>query len=297
MRRWIVLISLPLLVAAFGFAFGLRSTSLAADPLNREVMLFAELQQQAAAGETWAQEAVARLESIAAARQLTVEELVVAGGEFSERKDEPIPIGAQGVRPFFVRLDAIVDLTTAANLDAYLEARRVALAMLVTQSPSSAITVSLGFTERPTIGEVLDLVRAHRGQVDQVLIDATVNGKRMFTQVMAMDEAASLTGLTNDDVVRRLTALVHEMEQPLCGAAAADIEWRVRAVRVSLAADDAAALAAEPAVLLVDPLDDVMASYQADAAEVNVGAWPNVTIASEELADKAVADAICQEGS
>lgn len=112
-----------------------------------------------------------------------------------------------------------------------------------------------------------------------------------------MDEAAHLSELTNDEVTRQLTLLVDEMQQPLCGTAAVEIDWRVRAVRVSISTADAEALAAEPAVLLVDPLDDVAAPYRAQAIEVNVGEWPNVTIASEELAGKPVADVICQEGS
>lgn len=297
MRRWIVFLALPILVAALGFAFGLRSTAIAAGPASRELEFLAELQRRAAAGETWAQDTVAKLENLATARDLSPQELALAGGAFTERTDQPIPVGAQGVRPFFVRLDAVVDFRTAANLDAYLGDRKAALAEIARSSGSSPITASLGFPERLAVDEVLDLVRAHNGAVQQVLLDATVQGKRLFTQVIAMDEAAALAKLTNGEAVGRLTQLVDEMQQPLCGAAADDIDWRVRAVRISLSAADAAALASEPAVLLVDPLDDVAAPYRAQAAEVNVGAWPNVTIASEELAGKPVADAICQEGS
>lgn len=295
-RRWIVLLALPLLVAAFGFAFGLRNVSLAAGPPSRQLDFLLELQERAVAGEAWAQDAVASIENLAAAKHVSAQELALAGGAFTERTGKPMAIGAQGIRPFFVRLDASVKLTTAGDLDRYLKDRQAALAALVRTGEGAPITASLGFAERPTIGDVLNLVRAHNAVIEQVLLDATLNGKRLFTQVMALDEAAAMTEITNDDVSRRLTLLANEMEQPLCGAEASDIEWRVRAMRVSLSAADAAALATEPAVLLVDPLDDVTAAYRGQAAEVNVGAWPNVTITSEQLAGKAVADAICQEG-
>lgn len=69
MRRWI---ALPILVAALGFAFGLRSTSLAVGPPSRELEFLAELQRRAVAGETWAQDTVAKLNSLATARALSL---------------------------------------------------------------------------------------------------------------------------------------------------------------------------------------------------------------------------------
>jgi hypothetical protein len=245
----------------------------------------------------WAQDAVAAIEAIATSDRLSVQELVLAGGDFRGRADAPIPVGAEGVLPFYVRVDASVDLTTLPKLDAYLESRRGAFADLTREDGTSLITAALGFSERPGVGEVLDLVRAHDGVVEQVILDATIEGRRIFTQIVGLDAAKALTGSSNDEVGRRFTQLVQEMEQPLCGASAADIEWRVRAVRISLTSADAAALASEPAILLVDPLDDVTALYRGQAATVNVGAWPNVTIASEELAGKPIADAICEEES
>lgn len=176
MRRWIVLLALPLLVAAFGVAFGLPSTSIAAGPPSRELEFLAELQQRATAGETWAQDAVSELESLAAARDLSPQELALAGGVFTERTNQPIPVGAQGVRPFFVRLDAVVDLSTAANLEAYLADRKAALTTLARVNAIPPITASLGFSGRPAVGEVLDLARAHNAAVQQVILDASIQG-------------------------------------------------------------------------------------------------------------------------
>lgn len=297
MRRILSLLIVPLFVALVGFAVGYHPTSLAAGPPNRGLDFYAELVARAAGGDAAAADAVAQLRGLAESRGVTPEELILAGGELAERADQPIPAAAQGVTPFFIRIDAVAGLETADDLQAYVDARRAALAELVEVDGGGPITVSLGFSERPLLGPMLDLVRTHNGQVEQVLLDASLDGRRLFTAVMAKEEAAALAQVSNAEALAHLVTLVEEMQQPLCGASAANIEWLVRATRVSVTAADAAEMAREPAVLLVDPMDDVLAGYRARAAEVNVGAWPNVTIASEELDGDVAPDAICEEGS
>ncbi len=241
--------------------------------------------------------AVDQLAELAADRDLTPEELVGAGGELTERIDQPLRAAVSGVTPFYARIDAVADLTSADDVNAYVRTRRAALDALVRTDGTAPITVSLGFSERPTLSAVLDLVRLHHGRVEQVLLDATVRGQRLFTQVLARDAATVLTASTNEQVARQLVQTLEEMDQPLCGAAPQSIEWHVRATRVNLLVSDAAALATEKSVLLVDPLNDMTDDYRTRVAEVNVGAWPNVTIASEESAGKVAPDAICQEDS
>lgn len=288
---------MPLFVALVGFVVGYHPASLAAGPANRGLEVYTELVARAANGDPAAADAVARLGDLAVARGVTPEQLILGGGELAERTDRPIPAAAQGVTPFFIRVDAVSDLQTAEDLQAYLDSRRAALADLVQRDANQRIGVSLGFSERPQLPVVLDLVRAHRGQIEQLLLDATIDGQRLFTAVLAKGEAEALTQTTNPDVLAHLADLVEEMQQPLCGATTAELEWRVRATRVSLTASDADGLSREPVVVLVDPMDDVLAPYRARAAEVNVGAWPNVTTANEDLAGDVAPDAICQEGS
>jgi hypothetical protein len=254
------------------------------------------LQSAAARGDTAAAAVLVEYERFTAANGLSPEEAATRGGDVAEIASMgPLNIAARGLAPFSVRIDASADLSNRAKLAAYIATRTAALASLASEQPGRALTVSVGFQRQPLLSDVLDLARQYDASPDQVLMDAMIDGQRRLTHVFAGPAAEGLTARANKDVINDLGLAVIEMAQPLCGAAPEDIVWQVQSVRFHMRADAALAMADEPDVLLIDPLDDVVDAYGGMTVFVNVAAWPNATTALSEIESRMPADNICQE--
>lgn len=277
-----------LAIASVGFVIG-GSTNPALIELGR-------LESAAARGDATAATILAEYGRFAAARGVSPDVAAADGGEVSVRAGVgPLNVAARGLAPFSIRVDASADLSDAPALAAYLATRRSALATVAAASPSRTITVFVGFRSRPGLTALLDTARAFDAVPDQLLVDATIGGERRFTQVFSPESTQELVSKSNGQVLAELREAVASMQQPLCGSQADDIEWAVRSARLRLRADAALAMARDPNVLLVDPVEDVLDDLRLSAVWVTVAAWPNVTTALEGLEDRKPRDEICQE--
>jgi hypothetical protein len=263
---------------------------------NDGVALYERIRQQADAGHGRSRDALDRFEDFARARGLDPRDAAATAREISELVPQGrSEVRAVGMVPFFLRLDKQRPLRNSSELDAYVAERNAALLALASSDPARIIAVQVGFAARPSLPDAMALASSHGSVILELHVDLLLDGKRALSYGFRDDAAAALTSREPDDVIAEMLANIQSEDMLQCETEANVTSWSVRMVRLSLPAAAASRLAAEPGVVLVDPLTDAVDLYAARASVVNVAGWPTTTEAWERFHGTPFVDVSCEE--
>ena len=258
------------------------------------VAILQRLRAAADAGDDRARAALRDFEGFAASRGLTLDTAAEGATHIRELLSVPgLEVGAQGITPFFLRVDAHRSFSDRTDIRGYIAQRMLALTTLAAQDPGRSVLVQVSFERRPNLNDLLPLLARHSGEVEEIHVDAVADGTRLLTYG-SRDEAARQMASRNPlDVTAEVRANLSGAGLEECGASPGTVDLVVKFLRVRLPAGESVQLASEPEILSVDPLTDVTDQFTGRAVRVNVGAWPSLTEAWEAVEGRQVAERPC----
>jgi hypothetical protein len=268
-RRWLALLAIVSFVIALT-ATDVRQVA-ADDPAHAA---HEQLKLRRAAGDREAARLLARLDAF----------LARSGKSFDQAKNINVPdvlsTGAApahvaALPPFYVKVYNTQKLRSEGEIQRYVGARSAALAALAHRDASAPITVALSPEGHMSLDQLLRLRDTHDIDLLEVSLDVVIDGRwdRMIwgreddTLGLRLEFSASAADIRA------------QLLQPMLAARGADLAleravFELRYAVGRIRAADATALRADPAILLVDPFDDLLEKVAGAAASVRVAHMP-----------------------
>ncbi|MBO9336841.1 MAG: hypothetical protein J7455_19620 [Roseiflexus sp.] len=261
-------------------------TATATSATNEAKPFYNRLVLMAAQGDKRAQDFV-RLVDALVARQ-------GSPGVVNERRVEHVTcigdlqVEAVGLEPFYLKLYNNITFQSHEQIREYIAKREQALANIVSSNPSGNIEVSISLQEYTPLSDVLQLKRTYNLNIDEMTLHLFVDGERHSVLYVSdptepddrriVDFDASVDQF-EEQLWQLLPAPVLEKE----GIHAQNTSFKVSWLRGTLPATDASLLSDQQAIMLVDPVSDILDTYKDRAVEVRVVQVPNLLAAIETV--------------
>ncbi|MDW8148418.1 MAG: hypothetical protein RMJ48_19245 [Roseiflexaceae bacterium] len=170
----------------------------------------------------------------------------------------------------------------------YIIAREQALDRIILSNPGGSVEVSISFRDYTPLNEVWRMKRAYHLDIDQMTLHLFVDGKRH--SVLFVGDPVE----PDDRRIVDFDAPVNQVEAQLWSLLPApaleqqgihphNTSFHVSWLRGSLATADASLLKDHPAIMLVDPISDILDRYRDRAVDVRVVQAPNLLSAVETV--------------
>ena len=200
----------------------------------------------------------------------------------------PTRVRAEG-RPPGMRLYNSPELRSVDDINAYVATRKAALRRLAQQQPDREIEVSISPRDYSDFATLWDLKEAHGLHVAAITVNFFRKGSGEYAAAMGVGERDPRKSPIDfnrpaDSVEAQVRALIPP--SPPGGtriAPSGEVDIRVTWLRGTLRADQAARLDAEAAILLVDPITDLVDAHGGSAAGVEMIDMPHLLDRKKEL--------------
>lgn len=199
-----------------------------------------------------------------------------------------VQVEVVGLEPFYLKLYNNVTFQSHDHIRDYILARERALDRIISSNPGGSVEVSISFQDYIPLNEVWRLKRAYHLDIDQMTLHLFVDGKRH--SVLFVGDPVE----PDDRRIVDFDAPVNHVEVQLWNLLPApaieqqgihphNTSFHVSWLRGSLSTADASLLKDHPAIMLVDPISDILNRYRDRAVDVRVVQAPNLLAAVETV--------------
>lgn len=199
-----------------------------------------------------------------------------------------IRVRAEGCGPR-VRLYNTPELRSVGDIDAYVAARKAALRRLARKQPDREIEVSISPRDYADFATLWDLKEAHGLQVATMTVNFFRKGSGEYAAAMGVGERdPRKSSFDFNRPAAGVEAQVRALLPPSPPggtriAPSGEVDVRVTWLRGTLRADRAVRLDAEAAIMLVDPIADLVDAHGGPAAGVEMIDMPHLLDKKKEL--------------
>lgn len=191
-----------------------------------------------------------------------------------------------GLEPFYLKIYNNITFQSHGQIRKYIAMREQALANLVSSDPSRNVEVSISFADYTALSNVLQLKRNHNLNIDEMTLHLFVDGERHSVLYVGDPTEPDDRRIVDFDtpIDQFETQLWKILPAPVLekkGIHAQNTSFKVSWLRGTLPATDALLLSNQQAIMLVDPVSDILDTYRDRAAEVRVVQVPNLLAAVE----------------
>jgi hypothetical protein len=189
-------------------------------------------------------------------------------------KGESVTVGGaslfvEGLEPFYLKIYNYPQIDALDELSTYIEARQASLRQLANRDPQRQIEVVISPSDYMEMEALLDLAVSHQIKIESLALEVFLNGRRQastFVESSLVDFTLPL-----EDIKSGLHRLVpNHAPTGAANLLASESEFKVTALRGKISAADAVALNNHEAILLVDPITDLLDKYNNRAFDINV---------------------------
>lgn len=183
-----------------------------------------------------------------------------------------VALRAEGVPPLYLKVYNDQEIISLTELHSYLDKRKLALHRLVDQDPNQMLEVSVSPRDYLPLAQYWQIKDSYRLDSDQLILVFFSNGQRQGA--MLVDE--SLVDLDGSyeafEAALRRVMPAPPPDTPVRWPSEARVEY----LRGTMLATDALALDCDPAVMLVDPISDLLLPYRLRAIRVELIQMPHL---------------------
>lgn len=254
--------------------------------LSRSQTMYERLQTAAAQGDEWAISKLAEADAMQQAQGKSGPPQERGVGSRDTVND--ISVTVEGREPFYLKIDNLPVLTSMGDMDEYVARRKTTLAQLANQDSGRQVEVSISPQVHMPLAQMWKLRDAYRLDIDQMLVDLFVDGKWhsvMFVgdpndpgEAPYIDFTAS-----SDEFEAQIKKLIPPKTPDSFAPDLSKLELRISWARAKMQAADALKLNSDPAIMLVDPITDILDAYQGRAIEVRVQNVPHLLVEKTRL--------------
>jgi hypothetical protein len=261
------------------------------DGLPSPSSLYEYVLAMAGKGDTEAQQQITRLNDFCADVGAGNCSSLPKGAPVKARDEiEGVVVQVDGLQPFWLKVYPETEFRTIADVDSYISKRKAALNNLAAKDPVRLIEVSISPADYMSVSSFWGLKAKYGLDVDELgtnWLDSTgtyggamnVADPRELGEVQRVDFTASGASVESQ-LKQQLSAMPQPPNRTLVPAG---LTPKVRWVRGTLTAQNAAKLAADPAIMLVDPVTDIYDTYRTRALDVRVVDMPQVLISKKRI--------------
>ncbi|MEW6171601.1 MAG: hypothetical protein AB1510_00825 [Bacillota bacterium] len=285
-RRCVLFVGLGLCILIGSFFFAITNLAQA----DTKKSLYEELKARATKGDLKAKTFLENLEKFLKQQGKTFETMdeirvnksvYMAGSQVSVR----------GLVPFYLKIYHSPRIKDFASLNEYVTSRKQALKEMATRSPNRIIEVSISPSEPITTTQLWEIRDKHGLDVDEVYLDVLIDGKWTGTLGTNDGDAKETLGIDfceNPKVIeQKLRGLLCSIPPPPKANRTKlnpnSITFMVQHVKAKTVATRALSLQEEPAILLVDPANDLKDPFINEALDIRVIGMPHLYIIKRVL--------------
>lgn len=280
---------------AFGIGLLLLGTMLVIDSAGShsataspDKSVYGKLRELATTGDKEAQEYLARVDAYLRSKGQSgppQEANIAEAGMVGQTK-----VRVKGRAPFGVKLYNEPEFKSTSDIAAYANTRKAALKRLAQEQPDREIEVSISPSEYVDFATMWKLKEGHGLTVEGVTVSFFRKGSGEYDATMYIGEQDSRKKSSSDlnqsagDVEAQVRALIPPTRPGGTRVTPSEeVEAKVTWVRGKMRADKAVQLDADPAVLLVDPITDLVDPHKGRAMEVQMVDVPHLLTKKKEL--------------
>ena len=203
----------------------------------------------------------------------------------------------EGLKPFYLKVYNDPEWSDATvtglytTIDGYIAARKAVLTRLAGVDPARQIDVSISLNQTIPLGTMWSMKSTYGIDVDQMSIEWVTSTGEVWAGMIVGDpnELGDRPYIDFDrlaeDVASQLRTLYPEQER--ANRDPNQLQVRVTWLRGKMKAVDASELSSHASTMLVDPVTDILAPYERQAAEVRVVQMPDLYEVKKALAQMA----------
>lgn len=253
---------------------------------SRSQTMYGYLQGAAAQGDKWA---IGKLNEVNAMQQVQGQSGPPQEREVGARDIvNGISVAVEGREPFYLEIDNLPQLTSLGAIDKYIANRKPSLAQLSKRNLSRKIEVSISPQQHMPVTQVWELRDSYKLDIDQMLVDLFIDGK--WHSVMFVGDPNDPDEVPYVDFTAPADKFEAQVKQ-LIPAQTPDktvldspkLELKISWLRANIQAADALDVSSNPAIMLVDPITDILDAYQGRAVEVTVQNVPHLLVEKSRL--------------